>query len=381
MMLRAEGLYGHIQINTWKSFGLLIAFAALIAAYWWAACVAYLALAGIFTLGPAQVTAAGTFEAILADAWTLALERWWVPLLITGVWFAIASFAYAMIIRAATGARPLSRRDAPQLYNTVERLAIAAGLPMPRVEIIETSALNAYAAGLFADEATVAVTRGLLNTLTPRELEAVLAHEITHIKNGDVRLMVVALVFAGGLTLVGDLIARVFTSSRGNSWSAGDFDTGSWSDGEHRAGGMSASGTPAMAGILAALVVAAATFAFSYVAALLTRFAISRSREFMADAGAVELTKDADALMSALAKISRRDHVPGACESVSALMISSNFDDEDVVATLFSTHPSIEDRLAALAYHAGGRLTPSDGRAGGAAANGGPPPRTAFGAR
>ena len=101
------------------------------------------------------------------------------------------------MIRAGTGARPAVRRLEWELYNTVENLAIAAGMPMPAVEIIETDALNAYASGLGTIDASIAVTRGLLDTLTKDELEAVLAHELTHIRNRDVRLMMVAIIFVG----------------------------------------------------------------------------------------------------------------------------------------------------------------------------------------
>lgn len=361
-MLPAAGLYGHMRANTLKSVALLAGFTVLVAAYWWAGCLAWSALAQLIDFtAPPTASAQDAFEALTAGATRTALALWYVPVLATSIWFAIASLFYAVLVRSATGARPLSRRAAPGLYNRIERLAIAAGLPMPRVEIIETQALNAYAAGLWPDEATIAVTRGLIEKLEPRELDAVLAHEIVHIKHGDVRLMVVALVFAGGITLVGDLVTRLFASRGGGSWSAGDFDGGHWSSEAHRPGSVGAGGFPALFAVLGALLVAAATLAISHVAAILTRLAISRSREFLADAGAVELTKDPDALMSALVKISRRDWVPGACESARALMISQAVDEDDFVASLFSTHPSLEARLAALSAYAGGRLSPKSG--------------------
>ncbi len=357
-MLTADGLHGHIRSNTLKSIALLIGFAVLIAAYWWATCVAWSGIASFFEAASAHQTAGEVYDRIIAAANHRAIAGWMVPVGVTSLWFACAWLFYKSLIRKATGAHPVSRRDEPMLYNTVERVAIAAGLPMPMVEIIESRALNAYASGLGVDDATIAVTRGLLARLEARELEAVIAHEMVHIKNRDVRLMVVALIFAGGLSLAGSLAAHLLSGSRRNSaWSVGDFDTGSSSDRSyHRSGGVGAGGSGALIGVGAALLVAAATLAMTQIGAVMTRLAISRSREFMADAGAVELTKDADALISALGKISGRDHVPTATTEMAALMISNGFDEDDFVEALFSTHPPIAARIEALQRHAGGQL-------------------------
>ncbi len=355
-MLPTNGLYGHIRDNTFKSALLLAGFGALIAAYWFAACLAFSAVAYLFDLSSPPVSAAAAFDRIMATAAARTLDNWLVPVVLTAVWFLLAWHFYGWMIRAATGARPVTRREAPDLYKRVERLAIAAGLPMPRVEIMETQALNAYAAGLGPDDATVAVTRGLLETLDPRELDAVLAHEMVHIRNRDVRLMVFALIFAGGITLGGSLVAHLINQRRGNSWSSSDFDTGGFGvRGHHRNGGL---GAPALVAVAGALLVAAATLALTHVGAIMTRLAISRAREFMADAGAVELTKDPDALISALAKISGHDYVPGASDTMSAMMISSSFDEEDIFEELFSTHPPVASRIAALSTHAGGLQLP-----------------------
>ncbi len=357
-MLPANGLYGHIRLNSLKSLVLLAVFVLLIAGYWYAGCLAWHGLDYLFH--PLRVTdpATGTFDHLAKEAWRTALARWHVPLLIACGWLIVAGLFYRTLVRFATGAKSISRRECPALYNSVERLAIAAGLPMPAVEVIETSALNAYASGLSPDEASIAVTRGLLKRLTPRELDAVLAHEITHIKNHDVKLMIVALVFTGGITLLGSLAWRMLANARSGGWRAGDFDVGGWSHGgQHRSGALGASGAPAFAGAIAALLVAAMTLAISHVGAIMTRFAISRAREFVADAGAVELTKDPDALMSALLKISGNDWVPGTPDTFAAMMISSSFDNEDFVEQLFSTHPTIEARIAALRQYAGARAS------------------------
>jgi heat shock protein HtpX len=229
---------------------------------------------------------------------------------------------------------------------------------MPQVEIMETPALNAYAAGLGPGDAVVAVTRGLLEALDADELEAVLAHEITHIKNRDVRLMVVASVFAGGLTMVGDSIRAALTNgdarivgdavgamirSGRSASNAGDLDL------DDAAPVAAARGAAVLASIVAILI-AIAALCLVHLFALLTQFAISRSREYMADAGAVELTKNPDALISALNKISGNDEMPEMPASVSAMMISAQF------GGLLSTHPPIDERVRALVDHAGGQV-------------------------
>lgn len=362
-MLPVNGLYGHIRANTLRSALLLAGFAGLVGAYWLGLCLAWTAIGFVTDFASPAVSSAETFDAIAARAWERALDRWYVPVAATAVWFAIAWLFYGAIIRASTGAHPVSRRESPRLHAMVERIAIAAGLPTPRLEIMETAALNAYAAGLSPEDATIAVTRGLLETLEPRELEAVIAHEMVHIRNRDVRLMVIALIFAGGITLLGSLIARLLERPRSGAWSAGDFDTGGgWSsaDGHHR--GLGASGAPAFVAIIGALLVAAATMALTHVGAIMTRLAISRARELMADAGAVELTKDPDALISALRKISGNDYVPVASDDMTALMISASFDADDFVEALFATHPTVEARVAALARHAGGLESPPSRR-------------------
>jgi heat shock protein HtpX len=355
-MLQVNGLYGHIRRNTVVSGLLLGGFTLLIAAYWWAACLLWSAWAFAGDVHPATGSATSVFGAIAIAASRRALEGWYVPVLGTGLWFAFACFFYGAIIRSQTGARPIERRDAPRLHSIVERMSIAAGLPMPRVEIMETPALNAYASGLGPDDATIAVTRGLLDSLEPHELEAVVAHEMAHIKNRDVRLMVVAHIFAGAITLAGSLVSNLRGRSRASGvWGIGDFAIARRLRGlRHRGDQLKG---PVLLGILAAVVVAAVILVLAHAGAIMSRLAISRSREFLADAGAVELTRNPDALISALAKIAGRDQVPGVSENMASMMISSSFDEGNFLETLFSTHPPVADRIAALATFAGGRAS------------------------
>ena len=350
-MLPAYGLHGHIRNNNLKSALLLAGFMVLTAAFWYALCVMWSAI----TWSPPHLPDATTIEQrvllVAVHSIEVALGSWYVPLGTGIAWLAIAYAFQANMIRLAMGTKETTRRQHPKLYNMVERLAIEAGLPMPRIEIMNTGALNAYAAGLSPETATIAVTRGLIQSLSPAELEAVLAHEMTHIQNRDVRLMVVAIVMAGGLTFVGEMAGQAFRPRSNSGWHVGDIsDAGiglpdlTSSDGE----GPVAAG--ALLVTLVSIVLAIGLLATVHLFALLSKFAISRSREYMADAGAVELTKNPDALISALMKISGHDAVPRVPASLRAMMISNPFEG------LFSTHPSISDRIAKLQAMAGGRL-------------------------
>jgi heat shock protein HtpX len=351
-MLTSNGLYGHIQRNELKSGLLLGSFVLLICVFWYAWCVIFTAMIEVWwphNLTPyadrRSLPPVPGIEQILLMALERALERWWVPLVLSALWFIAAYFIHADLIRAATGARAVTRLEQPRLYKIVETLAISAGLPMPRVEIMPTSVLNAYAAGLDPAVSAVAVTRGLLDTLDDDELEAVLAHEIAHIRNHDVRLMVFAAIFTGGLTLIGDGVARFFASRRSRASTDDEENSGfTLTSGSGRSGG----GLGAALPVVMAIVVAVLLLATTHLLAVLARFAISRSREYAADAGAVELTKNPDALISALRKITGHDEIPGLNANLRAMMFSAD------AAVLFSTHPPVEARIEALRLHAGG---------------------------
>jgi heat shock protein HtpX len=348
-MLATNGLYGHIQKNTLKSLLLLVGFVALIVLFWTSWCVIYSAIVDHWWVAQSVSKKAKRPPVTLALIWSTGSARamawWWVPLFISTCWFVIAYFCYADIIKASTGAHDVSRREEPRLYNIIENGAIAAGLPMPRVQVMRTSALNAYAAGLSPQDSVVAVTRGLLERLDDRELQAVVAHELTHIKNRDVRLMVVATVFAGGLTLVGQGVANLL--SGGASGSA-DVAVGVTKGAASAASSAETEDLPALIG---SIVVGIAFLCLAHLFAILIYFAISRSREFLADAGAVEITKDPDALISALQKISGEDDDMSEINAnLRAMMISANAD------SLFATHPEISERVSALRKHAGGRV-------------------------
>ena len=334
-MFKAYGLQTHIWGNNSKSLLLLAGFPVLLILLTYALFLLYAGLVG----------AGGYDAAVMANPFVWAAERlaeaWPYALIGAGLWFAIAYAFYQNIIDASTGAKPIDRSEAPELYNLLENLCISRGMKTPALRIMETPALNAFATGLHEGQYSVTVTRGLMNTLNRDELEAVLAHELTHIRNADVRLLVISIIFVGIFSFVGEMGFRALRS--GASLGGGSRDRSSRSDASGGGGG---------AAILA-IVVALVIIAVSYALAVVIRFALSRKREFLADAGAVELTKNPDAMISALQKISGNAHVEGPPAEVREMFIENPHAD---FAGLFATHPPIEKRILALAQYAGGRI-------------------------
>jgi len=263
------------------------------------------------------------------------------------LWFVIAFFAHQGIIDAVTGARRVERAENPRLYNLLENLCISRGITMPALRIIDTDALNAFASGIREKHYSVTVTRGLLDTLDDAELEAVLAHELTHIRNRDVQLLVISAVFVGVITLVGDLLVRSPRMLMYGGMRRGRYRMGtSGGSGRGRGGG---------GGAIILILVAVAIFILARFLAIALRFALSRKREFLADAGAVELTKNPDAMIGALRKIQGRSEIE-APRQVQEMFLdhprAAGF------AGLFATHPPIDDRVEALIEFAGGQDIP-----------------------
>ncbi|MFO1185524.1 MAG: M48 family metalloprotease [Bauldia sp.] len=263
-----------------------------------------------------------------------------VPVAVAGslIWFVIAWFANQRIVDAITGARPLARQDDPRLYNLLENLAISRGLPMPALRVIETDQRNAFASGVRSGRYSVTVTRGLIDELDDRELAAVLGHELTHIRNGDVQLLIVSAVFVGVISLAGELILRaprlIFV------------DWGGGRDSRQRSSGRDKGG-----GGFVLVLIAIAIFVIARLLAVLLQFALSRKREFLADAGAVELTKDADAMILALRKIEGRAEIKAPSQIREMFLENAH---GGGAARLFFTHPTIDARVAALVRYSGG---------------------------
>jgi heat shock protein HtpX len=347
-MFRAYGLYSHIQANRLRSVILLTGFVALLHALLFSLLMLWSAMLG------------GTFGEIVQGAWWEFRQSWPVAMIAAAIWFVIAYFIHQWLVRRATGAHGVTRAEAPQLYNALENLCISRGIPMPALQIIETPALNAYASGLREGQYVIAVTRGLVDRLAPDELEAVLAHELTHIRNRDAQLMVVAVIFAGIIAFLGNIVIRMWdfpygwspTPRRQRAPAGYGTDTGWTTGGDDRwdrrgGGGRSRDGG---GGAIVAIAIAIAVILISWGISTLIRFALSRSREFLADAGSAELTKNPDALVRALRKIEghARFDVPSRMEA---------FFIENPVAGrlsgLLATHPPIAERIASLQRYAG----------------------------
>lgn len=316
----AVGLQTHIWANNTRSVLLLIAFPVLMVGILYGVQLILLGL-GYFP---------GTGKGLDADmALAASWLGWTVPtaFVIAGVWFAIAYFGNQAMIDAFTGARKVERRAEPQLYNLLENLAISRGLRTPALRIIETDSLNAFATGLHEGRYSVTVTRGLMRALSRDEMEAVLAHELTHVINKDVRTMVIASIFAGIISVIAELVFRGLLYSRGGR-----------RDNKN-----------AMPLILIGLAFAVIGFALAFV----IRMMLSRTREFVADAGAVELTKNPDAMISALRKIEGRSSIKGPDE-VQQLFLDNQPDGVGLEG-LFASHPPIQKRIDALVKFGGGR--------------------------
>jgi heat shock protein HtpX len=277
-------------------------------------------------------------------------RSWPFALIGAGVWFTLAYFFHQSIIDLSVGGKKVERKDQPGLYNALENLCISRGITTPGLRVIDTPALNAFASGIRDGHYTITVTSGLLETLNKDELEAVLAHELTHVRNADVRMLVIAVIFVGIFSFVTEIVFRgVMNSgvsvSRRSSSSSGSSRSSSSSSDSGKGGG----------GFILAIVVALVLIAIAYALAMVIRFSLSRRREFLADAGAVELTKNPDAMISALHKISGHADIPRAPGEVREMFIEN---DSAHFAGLFATHPPIEKRIAALVKFAGGRDLP-----------------------
>lgn len=318
----AFGLQTHIWNNNLKSAILLAGFPLLLVLLLYGLSIAYVVLTG-------DVQSVNNGLVLAADH---VARLWPYALLGAALWFGIAWLFYQFMIESIVGSRGLTRKEEPELYNLLENLCVSRGLRTPTINIIETPALNAFASGLSEKSYKVTVTRGLLKALNQEELEAVLAHELTHIMNKDVRLLIIAVIFVGIFSFFGEMIFR-------NAFRSGV-----------RVGGhtRSRNGDSRGGGIL--ILIAGIIIIVAYVLALVIRFTLSRKREYLADAGAVELTRNPDAMISALRKISGRSKVD-APNDIQQMMVEN----DQLFAGIFATHPPIEKRIDALANFAGGR--------------------------
>jgi heat shock protein HtpX len=319
--MAAYGLYSHIQSNRRRSIVLLAGLFLL---------VYVLVFAGALVAEGLSINA--DLNTLLQLAWVDFLKA--APFATVGaaLWIVIAYYFHQDMIDALTGGREVQRRDEPRLYNLLENLCISRGIPAPKLKIMDSEALNAFSTGMNPKQYSITVTTGLLRQLDDAEIEAVLGHELTHIRNGDVRMMVIAVVIAGVVSFFVELIFRLwFYNSIGFGGSRS----------ERRNGG----------GAGLAILIGVGLLVVAYVLSFVIRLALSRSREYLADAGSVELTKNPDAMISALRKIEGRGELKRATSAVMEMCVDNP---REGFGELFDTHPTVDSRVAALVKFAGG---------------------------
>lgn len=322
-----------VRRNNMKCIALLFMFPLIILGTIWV----FLALVNYF--GTYYYDAYGNmvnvFNAEIVNGYFITTIPWVVGGVV--IWFLIAYFSNTSMIRRATGAMPLARRDNPRVYNIVENLCMSCGMDMPKINIIDDPQLNAFASGVDRGSYTVTVTTGLLRLLNDDELSGVIAHELTHIRNRDTRLLIVSIIFVGIISAIMSMVMQMMYHT---VWFGGGSRRGS----DEKGNGLS---------MLAIMLIGLVCSAVAYFFTLITRFAISRSREYMADAGGAELCGNPLALASALRKISadpglghiNRDDI-AQMYIIHPKSMAQGF--MSMVNSLFATHPSTESRIRIL---------------------------------
>lgn len=315
--MKYTGLHQQIQRNNTNSFLLLIAFPVLLLAMFYI--IIYFIAKDNASEYPDENFPLST------DHNTMFLSAAPFILVGVGIWFLIAWAGHAAFIRLATGAKPLERKENKRIYNLVENLSISKGMTMPKINLIEDDSLNAFASGIDEKSYAITLSRGIINKLDDEELEGVIAHELSHIRNRDVRVLIISIIFVGIFAFLAEMAFRSLRfAGRGK---------------KEKGGG---------AIILIAIVVTAV----AYLISMLLRFGISRKREYLADAGAADMTKKPYALASALKKIAGDPYI----EAVENRDVAQLFIDNPKPSThksaswdnLFATHPPIEKRIELL---------------------------------
>ena len=314
-MSKYVGIQGQIRSNNRKSILLLLAFPALV----------LMAVYAFIYFTSFDETAGGINSQMVKDDFIASIPA---TLVIVGIWFSIAYFFNVKMIQSATGAKPLERKENMRIYNLTENLCISRGMKMPKINVIPDSSLNAFASGINEKTYTVTLTQGIIDKLDDQELEGVIAHELMHIRNNDVKLLVISIVFVGIFSLVAQMLFRMLIYGGGRRRGK-----------DNKGGG--------------ALIIALVIAAIAYFLSLIFKFAISRSREYMADSGAAEMTRNPKALASALRKISGNSEVGTLkSEDVSALFIDNSSKNKkgfaSMISGIFATHPPIEKRIKLL---------------------------------
>ena len=264
--------------------------------------------------------------AALGALFAYLFDNWWISawVLVVAVIYAVVQyFLSASLAVAMTGAKEIHKKDHPRLYNTVENLTITAGLPMPKVYIINDPAPNAFATGRDPKHAIVAATTGLLDIMDNKELTAVMAHELSHVKNYDIRVSMITFGLVCVVGLIADLGTRMIFLTRARD----DEDN-------------------SPIGLIVMLLVSI----LAPVAASLAQFAVSREREYLADASAVQLTRYPEGMISALKKLDTHARPMKRQNPATEALYINNPLRKSAVNTLFSTHPPIEKRIERLEH-------------------------------
>lgn len=292
-------VYDHIQQNKWKTAILMSLFLAFVVTLGYA-------LSIVMDAPPGGIL-------FIAGAISIVMSL-------------VSYFAGDKIALATSGAHQITAEDNPYVYRIVENLAIAAGMPMPKVYVIPDIAMNAFATGRDPQHASIAFTTGIIEGLQNEELEAVAAHELSHVQNYDTRLMMIVSVLVGVVAMLGDILwhGHLFSGRRSSNREGGQVQ-------------------------LILFIVALVFIILSPIIAQLIQLAVSRKREYLADASAVLMTRYADGLASALQKIAYQNQPLAKANAATAhLFFSSPFGTSSRFRNLFSTHPPIEKRIEAL---------------------------------
>lgn len=331
--MKYVGLQTQITRNNQLSVLLLIAFPCILLAMLW------VFLAALNYFGNGTYDQYGEVQHFMEPEMVYMSFTQAAPWLVggVGVWFTIAYFCNTSMVKRATGAHSLLRKDNPRVYNIVENLTMVCGMDMPKINVIDDPQLNAFASGIDKNSYTVTVTTGLLDLLDDEELAGVIGHELTHIRNRDTRLLITSIVFVGILATLSSLVWNMFQRNL------------LWGSLSNRNRNEKNNGL----GIIAILGIAAVVCFVGYFFTMVTRFAISRKREYMADAGGAELCGNPLALASALRKISRDPGLQNVKrDDVAQLFIIHPQSFAEGISSffsgLFATHPDTAKRIAIL---------------------------------
>ena len=323
-MAKAITVYDHIAQNNRKTWFLVALFPISLTVLVWFACLLWVFLSdgevvedGVSLLPQSwQPFMSGYFGAATGFAFDFLVPTFFIGL----IWMSISYYFGSKMMMFFAGAKPLEKKQNPEVYNTVENTAIMAGLPMPKVYVIEDDSLNAFATGVKPSNAAIALTRGIIEKLNKTELQGVVSHEMAHIGNRDIRLNMLIITGLGVFEFMGRRLLRIHTGGRSDKKGSGT---------------------------LLIILIAFAFLIFNFIIAPLIHMAISRKREFAADATGAKILHNPKALADALEKIAEdsRVEVLDSQKNMAVACIASPFAS---ASQLTSTHPPIKERIKRL---------------------------------